>query len=209
MLAFLFCNFAGFAHHILVVISFSCSYSVRKIALFFYPCSIRAMIGGKVFRQTGCAFSNESYHTLSESLHGCCRGVIAALSQEALIAVFSRPALLLVCQNTVMARFERRLNRFLAEVKVGDDTFRVQVPNPARLQELLVPGRQVLLCKNNGKKTSYALYGVKHERSLIGIDSRIPNFLLEKQPQRGCCRNSRAGRSNAGNFRLKVPSLTF
>lgn len=85
---------------------------------------------------------------------------------------------MLVCQDTVRARFERRLNRFLAEVKLDDDTFRVHVPNPARLQELLVPGRQVLLCKNNGKKTSYALYGVKHESSLVGIDSRIPNSLF-------------------------------
>lgn len=46
-----------------VVISFSSSYSVRKIALhrskirvIFYQCSIRAMTGGDVFSWSGCTF---------------------------------------------------------------------------------------------------------------------------------------------------------
>lgn len=101
---------------------------------------------------------------------------------------------MLVCQNTVRARFTRRLNRFLAEVKVGDDTFNVHVPNPARLQELLVPGREVLLCKNNGKKTSSSVYGVKHESSLVGIDSRIPNSLFREAVEDGLLQEFKGGK---------------
>jgi len=76
--------------------------------------------------------------------------------------------------------FQKRPNRFLALVMIGDVTVPCFVPNPGRLFELLVPGIKVLLKEvlREDRKTSYDLIGVWKNGKKISIDSRMPNKLM-------------------------------
>ena len=76
--------------------------------------------------------------------------------------------------------FQKRPNRFLALVRIGDVTAPCFVPNPGRLLELLVPGVNVLLKEvlKEDRKTSYDLIGVWRDSQKVSIDSRVPNKLM-------------------------------
>ena len=86
-------------------------------------------------------------------------------------------------ENTVPAVFERRLNRFVAEVRIEGKTERVHVKNTGRLRELLVPGAEVTLQKAQvpGRKTAYDLISV-YRKGLewVNIDSLVPNALMKQ-----------------------------
>lgn len=76
--------------------------------------------------------------------------------------------------------FKARLTRFSVLVQVGDKTMVCFLPNPGRLEELLVFDAQVIL-KEVGKderKTLYDLLGVHHNNQIVSIDSRLPNKLV-------------------------------
>jgi sugar fermentation stimulation protein A len=81
--------------------------------------------------------------------------------------------------------FLRRINRFLAEVMLGSTKTMVHVPNPARLSELLTPGADALIREAhviNGhdiRKTKHSLFAVIYKKNLVGIDSRMPNYIFE------------------------------
>lgn len=81
--------------------------------------------------------------------------------------------------------FLKRLNRFLAEVKLGSTRTMVHIPNPAKLSELLVPGANVLLRKSHviygqdNRKTKHSIFAVRYKGTLVGIDSRMPNYIFE------------------------------
>lgn len=79
-------------------------------------------------------------------------------------------------------RFIQRLNRFACLVEVGGSRVRVYLPNPGRLQELLVINAEVLLreCGSRGRKTAYDLIGVKAGETWVSIDSRLPNALFRE-----------------------------
>ena len=72
-------------------------------------------------------------------------------------------------ENTVPAVFGRRLNRFVAEVRIEGKTERVHVKNTGRLRELLVPGAEVYLTEPGtpGRKTRYDLVTVRKENGEI------------------------------------------
>ncbi|MFQ5975377.1 MAG: DNA/RNA nuclease SfsA [Candidatus Hydrothermarchaeales archaeon] len=76
--------------------------------------------------------------------------------------------------------FYKRLNRYLALVKIDGKRVYCFVPNPGRMEELLVSGKLVVLKKvlKEDRKTSYDLIGVHHKNQIISIDSRIPNKLV-------------------------------
>jgi sugar fermentation stimulation protein A len=88
-------------------------------------------------------------------------------------------------------RFLRRINRFLAEVELGDSSTLVHVPNPARLSELLVPGADVLILNRrviNGydiRKTKHSMLAIRYKGILVGIDSRMPNHVFESSLRSG------------------------
>jgi sugar fermentation stimulation protein A len=75
--------------------------------------------------------------------------------------------------------FLYRENRFLAWVLNSSAKLACFLPNPGRLEELLIPGVKVLLRHNARKgKTVFDLIGVYLNNSLISIDSRVPNKLI-------------------------------
>lgn len=82
--------------------------------------------------------------------------------------------------KTIRGFFQRRLNRFLALVKVEERVLPSFVPNPGRMHELLIPGTEVVLREVLGenRKTGYDLIGVLHEGQMVSVDSRVPNRLV-------------------------------
>jgi len=78
-------------------------------------------------------------------------------------------------------RFVRRNNRFSVSVDVKGKEKLAYLPNPGRLEELLVPGVEVLLRRSHKKrKTEFDLVAVRCGRNLVSIDSRVPNALFEE-----------------------------
>jgi sugar fermentation stimulation protein A len=72
------------------------------------------------------------------------------------------------------------LNRFLVKVRL-DGEVECFLPNPGRLEELLVPGAGVILREVKRKrKTGYDLIGVRRDEGVVSIDSRIPNKLVRE-----------------------------
>lgn len=76
--------------------------------------------------------------------------------------------------------FKARVTRFSALVKVGDKTVVCFLPNPGRLEELLVADAEVVLKKavRGKRKTLYDLIGVHHGNQIVSLDSRLPNRLV-------------------------------
>ena len=95
--------------------------------------------------------------------------------------VFPEPMILY--ENTMPAVFGHRINRFVAEVMIGDKKERVHVKNTGRLRELLVSGAQVTLQKaaDPNRKTGYDLISVyKPGLEWVNIDSLAPNVLMKQ-----------------------------
>lgn len=76
--------------------------------------------------------------------------------------------------------FLRRLNRFAVLVEIGGVPRTCHLPNPGRLEELLVPGAKVFLLEKigGGRRTGYDLAAVSHRGGLVSVDSRLPNRLV-------------------------------
>ena len=85
--------------------------------------------------------------------------------------------------NTELATFIERPNRFIAKVDVNGKTETVHVKNTGRCRELLIPGRKVILEKsdNPDRKTKYDLIAVyKENLGLVNIDSQAPNKVVKE-----------------------------
>ncbi len=83
----------------------------------------------------------------------------------------------------VAVRFLARPNRYLALVERSSDGAQrwAHVPNPGRMEELLVPGLTrgyVVPIVGVGRRTAFDLVAVRHGRSLVSVDSRIANRLI-------------------------------
>jgi len=81
--------------------------------------------------------------------------------------------------------FLRRPNRFLAIVRGVDGGARraVHVPNPGRMEELLVPGETrgyILPARGVGRATSATLVSVRHGRTLVSIDTLAANRIVAR-----------------------------
>ncbi|MCC5911485.1 MAG: DNA/RNA nuclease SfsA [Clostridiaceae bacterium] len=78
--------------------------------------------------------------------------------------------------------FKRRVNRFIAEVLVDNKIEIVHVANTGRMKELLTEGARVIVRKVNmqHRKTQYDLLMVYKEDTLISIDSKLPNTILQQ-----------------------------
>lgn len=83
----------------------------------------------------------------------------------------------------IPAEFIRRPNRFLGIARIEQQEVQVFVPNPGRMNELLVPGKQVFLKNKSSpsRKTDYDMIAVEHEGILVSIDSNLPNRFLKSQ----------------------------
>lgn len=84
--------------------------------------------------------------------------------------------------KTVKGVFQKRLNRFLARVTVGERTLQSFVPNPGRMLELLTLGTEVILREvvKGNRKTSYDMIGVLNNGQRVSVDSRLPNKLVRE-----------------------------
>lgn len=87
----------------------------------------------------------------------------------------------------VTGTFNRRPNRFTALVSLGGREVRCFLPNPGRMEELLVPNARVVLREVEGRhrKTYYDLVAIYDDGRLVSIDSRVPNRLLSNSLSRG------------------------
>ena len=80
--------------------------------------------------------------------------------------------------HIVTGTFEKRPNRFIAQVWINDILETVHVKNTGRCKELLLPGSKVILeaSDNPNRKTKYDLIAVyKEGLGLVNIDSQAPN----------------------------------
>lgn len=73
----------------------------------------------------------------------------------------------------------RRINRFVAEVTVGNTIFNVYVPNTGRLSELAIPGADILLSEINTKYRYKILYIINRGFPVM-IDSTYSNRIFRQ-----------------------------
>ena len=80
-------------------------------------------------------------------------------------------------------QFIERPNRFLIKALVNGHTEEVHCPNPGRLRELLIPGREIILEKaeSTGKKrkTRFTLAGIRYRNSVVPLYSARANGIAE------------------------------
>ena len=91
-------------------------------------------------------------------------------------------------KSIVKGKFIERPNRFIAKVEIEGVTETVYVKNTGRCRELLVKGATVYLEKSDNplRKTQYDLISVfKNNKTLINMDSQIPNAVTEEWLKKG------------------------
>jgi sugar fermentation stimulation protein A len=98
----------------------------------------------------------------------------------------------------VPVRFLARPNRYLAIVRreSGGPRFEAHVPNPGRMEELLLPGLTkgfAMPMSSTGRRTRFDLVSVWHGSELVSIDSRVANRLVGRALATGALRWARPG----------------
>jgi sugar fermentation stimulation protein A len=90
--------------------------------------------------------------------------------------------------NIIQAHFISRPNRFLIRCKWQDQTISAFLPNPGRLQELLLPGRLIYLIeekKFEHRKTRYTAVAVERDGYPIMLhtfrNNEVARYLLQKR----------------------------
>ncbi|MCL1981935.1 MAG: DNA/RNA nuclease SfsA [Clostridiales bacterium] len=83
--------------------------------------------------------------------------------------------------------FQRRPNRFIAEVEIGGQIETCHVKNTGRCKELLVPGVRVFVNKaaSLSRKTQYDLVSVWKGSRLVNMDSQAPNLVFLEHLRQG------------------------
>jgi len=82
-----------------------------------------------------------------------------------------------ITHKFIKAEFIERPNRFLTKIKINNELFLSHLPDPGRLKELLIPGAQLLVKKENGinRKTRFSTQAVYQKNTLISLNTLIPN----------------------------------
>lgn len=80
----------------------------------------------------------------------------------------------------IRAKLKGRPNRFLGVIELNDKVTHCFVPNPGRMEELMIPGTNVYLIEKKGahRKTDYDMKLVEIDGNLISVDSRLPNKIF-------------------------------
>ncbi len=80
----------------------------------------------------------------------------------------------------IECKFLERKNRFLGTVVCNGKKRDVFIPNPGRMNELMIEGKKMFIQEKRGpqRKTDYNLIAVKHNDVLISIDSNKPNRFM-------------------------------
>ena len=83
-------------------------------------------------------------------------------------------------------RFLARPNRFVALAEVAGAQARVHVADTGRLEEILTPGRALLLLANRpGMKTDYTLVAARMEEGWVLINTRLHPSIARRAIERG------------------------
>jgi sugar fermentation stimulation protein A len=88
----------------------------------------------------------------------------------------------------VKATFLSRTSRFsvlaeLADGEGGEGNFECHLPNPGRLKELLVPGRELLLrpaSNPDRRKTKFDVFAAVADGGAVVVDSRVANQIMRE-----------------------------
>lgn len=92
-------------------------------------------------------------------------------------------------RNICAGIFEKRPNRFIAEVDIRGSKEKAHVKNTGRCKELLVSGAEVCLEDHAGRmgtrKLRYSLISVKKGDRLVNIDSQAPNKAVKEALEQG------------------------
>lgn len=81
----------------------------------------------------------------------------------------------------VEAVFVERKNRFVGMVEVAGQINAAHVPSSGRMWELLFPGNIVYVAPSSpGKRTQYRIYLASFDKTLVSVDSLLPNRLIYK-----------------------------
>ncbi len=99
--------------------------------------------------------------------------------------------------------FLRRRNRFVVEVELDGRVVRAHLPNPGRLQEVLDPGRRILLRPAPpGRRTAWTAVGADLGPFLVSLDATLPNRAFPSFLERGTVPELRGWRILAREPRL-------
>ena len=80
-------------------------------------------------------------------------------------------------------KFISRPNRFITHIDLNGEKVISHLPDPGRLQELLIPGAIVWLrpaLKDSNRKTRYSTLMVEKEGVLISLDTTLPNRFIRE-----------------------------
>jgi sugar fermentation stimulation protein A len=79
-------------------------------------------------------------------------------------------------------RFIDKRNRFVARVEVAGAIVEAHVPTSSRMRELLTPGARVLVADRRHalRATPFDLLMTYYGDTLVSVDSRVPNRLLDR-----------------------------
>ena len=89
--------------------------------------------------------------------------------------------------NITNAIFQRRLNRFTAEIEIDGRRELCHVKNTGRLGELLTAKAEVFVQvhDNSERKTKYSLIAVKKGKEVVNVDSQTPNKVFYEWVRNG------------------------
>ena len=82
--------------------------------------------------------------------------------------------------NLERGKLISRDNRFVAQVRLEDQEITAYVPNPGRMEELMIPGTEVFVyhVSQKDRKTEYNLSLINYQGRLVSINSQLPNKLI-------------------------------
>ncbi|GAB6100620.1 DNA/RNA nuclease SfsA [Halanaerocella petrolearia] len=85
-------------------------------------------------------------------------------------------------ENLEVGKLIERPNRFVAIVDLDGEEIKAYLPNPGRLEELMLPGAKVFVKHEAkpGRKTEYDLLLIEQDGELISLDTRLPNKLVNQ-----------------------------
>ena len=89
--------------------------------------------------------------------------------------------------NIRSGKFQKRPNRFIAEVALNGEVEVCHVKNTGRCRELLVPGATVYLIEaaSTTRKTRFDLIAVEKQGLLINMDAQAPNHVFREYVEQG------------------------
>lgn len=119
-------------------------------------------------------------------------------------------------EPSLSGRFLTRPNRFVVEVQTKAGLVRAHCPNPGRLQEILVPGRRLILQREPAgeRSTAYTLVAACYRDGVVPLHTGVTNRLARSLVLPDLFPEARAiqaevplGRSRL-DFRVELPHAT-